>query len=186
MEYYEPGDDTFTLLDVLEDNLKNKEHLVILEIGTGSGIISRYIYQVLKCGFVLSTDVNQHALLHCLEKGSRFSNDLIKSSLLKNINQNMLDVIIFNPPYVPTPDDECFHNDIRASWAGGAKGRRIIDQFIKELNKFKGLMFLVVIEPNNPKEVIKLLETKGYKTNIANVRRILGEVLYVIKAEGSD
>lgn len=39
-----------------------------------------------------------------------------------------MDVILFNPPYVPTPDEEISGCGIEASWAGGTDGRVIIDR----------------------------------------------------------
>lgn len=74
--------------------------------------------------------------------------------------QNSIDVILFNPPYVPTPQDEVgrtwgFHffssshlswahfchilivelleSDIVASWAGGENGREVIDRALPRI-----------------------------------------------------
>jgi len=49
--------------------------------------------------------------------------------LISTIHKKV-DVLIFNPPYVPTPDEELGTTDIVASWAGGSDGRVIIDRFI--------------------------------------------------------
>ena len=42
-----------------------------------------------------------------------------------------IDISVFNPPYVPTPSEECNANDIRASWAGGVDGREVIDELLE-------------------------------------------------------
>ena len=42
-------------------------------------------------------------------------------------------VQIFNPPYVPTPDDELTRTDIARAWAGGNRGRAIIDKFLPQV-----------------------------------------------------
>ena len=52
-----------------------------------------------------------------------------------------IDLILWNPPYVPTPTEEVIiptnkillNKNIEAAWAGGIKGREVIDRFIKRI-----------------------------------------------------
>ena len=46
-----------------------------------------------------------------------------------------IDIVLFNPPYVVTPNDNELPSEsvIEASWAGGRDGRIVIDQFLKLL-----------------------------------------------------
>lgn len=39
-------------------------------------------------------------------------------------------VQVFNPPYVPTPDQEVHMPGIAKAWAGGLRGRVVIDRFL--------------------------------------------------------
>lgn len=60
---------------------------------------------------------------------------------------------MFNPPYVPTPDDELARGGLAAAWAGGARGRRVIDRLlpaVPALLSDRGEMFMVAVHENEP------------------------------------
>ncbi|OXB79775.1 UNVERIFIED_CONTAM: hypothetical protein H355_013760 [Colinus virginianus] len=65
----------------------------------------------------------------------------------------MVDLLLFNPPYVVTPSEEVQSHGIEASWAGGKKGREVMDRvfpLVADLLSTGGLFYLVTIKENNP------------------------------------
>lgn len=129
---YDPSEDSFLVLDALESiqsDLIALDPLLILELGSGSGIISTFVSQLLDSNpIIISTDINPEAC--------KCTMNTIKLNSVKNINAicgpgldfisskyyEKIDIIIFNPPYVVTDPLEI--GDHSRAWAGGINGRQ--------------------------------------------------------------
>lgn len=98
--------------------------------------------------------------------------------------ENSIDILIFNPPYVPTPDEELGSNGIEAAWAGGTNGRIVIDNFLPIVSKLlssNGRFYLVVVEENKPKQIIKEMEKYYLNGEIVLKRKAINEGLQIIR-----
>jgi methylase of polypeptide subunit release factors len=65
----------------------------------------------------------------------------------------MVDLLVFNPPYVCTPDEEVSMHGISAAWAGGHRGRRVIDRMlpcVDELLSPDGELVMIALDENDP------------------------------------
>lgn len=151
----------------------NPDSCCSLEIGCGTGVASVFLAKELQHRGVSRcihyvTDINPLALK--ATQATAKANDIstieavqcdLASSLLAKL-EGSVDVLIFNPPYVPTPDDEVGSVGIEASWAGGENGRRVIDRALPQiaqlLRKPNGVAFLVTVDENQPEDLKRIFE----------------------------
>ncbi len=121
---YSPDHDTYLLLDIVDVD-KGEE---VLEIGSGSGIISLHCSK--KGPKVTAVDKDEKALENT-NKNAELNDielDVKRSDLFSDIDKKF-DVIIFNPPYLPKHEDL----EIDDRWDGGERGDEVILQFLKEV-----------------------------------------------------
>jgi release factor glutamine methyltransferase len=96
-----------------------------------------------------------------------------------------VDVLLFNPPYVPTPEEEVGTSDIRAAWAGGHRGRVVIDRalpLVPVLLSEGGVLLMVMLEENDPGEVARILKGYGLESRVVMSRGADEEMLHILKA----
>lgn len=180
-EVYPPAEDSFLLMDNLQINTDDK----VLEIGTGTGIVS--IYASLKCKSVTSTDINPHAL-KCAENNVKLNNrknvKIIESDLFENINEKY-DLVLFNTPYLPVSMEEHVDDDYSKAWDGGENGREVIDRFIKEAPNYlreNGRIQLVQSSFSNNEKTIEEFKKMGLKSEITAIEHVFFEDITLITA----
>lgn len=195
---YEPAEDSFLLLDALEADLSNlvaRRPSICLEIGSGSGILITAIANALKESACFAIDINPHActVTKRTVSANNATVEVVNMSLLNGFRGNVVDLLIFNPPYVVTPDEELkldadrnnpFNSNIIQSWAGGKDGRRIMDRVFKEMENIlspNGIAYILVIEENKPNEILNMMQIKGFSGCIVAERRIRGEHLFILR-----
>lgn len=195
---YEPAEDSFILLDALEEDarvLRAARPALSVEIGSGSGICSTFITSVLGVTdtFVLSTDINQFAANATLRTGEANGAPLnpVLCNLLDPLRYRLtgqIDLLVFNPPYVETEEAEMTatqqQRDIGGAWAGGNFGMTVTNLV---LDKLPGLLapggrfYLVAIEQNKPKEIVARMRATGLECKVVMKRRAGRELLSVIR-----
>jgi release factor glutamine methyltransferase len=204
---YEPAEDSYLLLDTLsatseiaflsERINRSIASPVVVEVGTGSGVVLAFVTAHAKLIFgrrdilTLGTDVNSFASVAAaktVETARReqldtkspgcaiFSNTII-ADLASPLRNNIVDVLIFNPPYVPTeelpdlsnqevynaitpPSTKTFERDshlLSLSYAGGVDGmettNRLIAQLPDILSRRIGVAYILLCAQNKPNEV---------------------------------
>jgi release factor glutamine methyltransferase len=152
---YEPAEDTFLLARSINAYGKT------LEIGSGSGLISIYLA---KKGYnVQCTDINQEAV-ECIfrnQKNNSVSFPCIRSDLFSEV-QGIYDVIIFNPPYLPT-DDNMSNSE---QWNGGDDGFQVTGKFLMDAEKHlseNGSIFIILSSLTNIEKLIKKFDNYSFE-----------------------
>ncbi|XP_068620413.1 methyltransferase N6AMT1-like [Battus philenor] len=190
---YEPSEDSFLLIDALENDLeylKNKNPIFCLEVGSGSGVIITALGMAFPNAICFSTDINIKACM--MTKSTATYNKVIVETINMDLGscfiEKKFDLIVFNPPYVVTESKECGGHDITASWAGGVKGREITDRLLPMIPKIltsTGTFYLLLIEENIPNEVIAIMSEYGFTSEIVIRRRVRNEHQLVLKCYNS-
>lgn len=163
---------------------------LVVEIGTGSGVVLSFLnaHAEIILGrsdvLTLGVDVNRHACcatsqtveVACKEQATKklsyghyLGNTL--GDLTAPLRRGIVDILVFNPPYVPTPElpelpadgiDEKTTYEVDShllalSYAGGTDGMETTDRLLKTLpnilNRERGCAYILLCAQNKPDEV---------------------------------
>ncbi|XP_022722385.1 hemK methyltransferase family member 2-like [Durio zibethinus] len=195
-EVYEPCDDSFALVDALLADRKNLlEHkpTLCMEVGCGSGYVITSLMLMLgeegNGAQFIATDINHHAIRVTQEtmEAHGVHAELIHTDIASGLENRLagsVDVMVVNPPYVPTPEDEVGQEGIASAWAGGENGRRVIDKILPIADKLlskRGWLYMVTLTANNPSQICLQMRKKGYASRIVVQRSTEEESLHIIK-----
>ena len=117
--------------------------------------------------------------------------DVMKADLLSPLCSRMrgkVDLLLFNPPYVPSSKDEeksMEEDPTYFAWAGGVDGMEVTNRLlplVSDLLSPKGLFYLVAVYENKPQEIIsKMTANYGLRSSIVLERRAKNESLYILR-----
>ena len=180
---------------------------LVLEVGTGSGVVLAFVTAHVHALFgradviTLGTDVNAFACEATVETvsqacqaqrthahaGPGCSLAVLNADLTSPLRDGVVDLLIFNPPYVPSPtvpalqfpkvetaltDTECasrkFEEDshlLRLSYDGGVDGievtTRLLEQLPNVLNLARGTAYILLCAQNKPAEIMQRIRAWG-------------------------
>jgi release factor glutamine methyltransferase len=193
-DFYPDSDDTYLLIDAItnDHNLHSDldtSFIRCAEIGSGGGLVSKSVVKLMESkGFHvvhLAIDVNRMAAeqtkhqckeLQCCE--------VITADVFSGLRAFQLDIIFCNPPYVPS-SPIMRARDIRASYAGGERGREFIDGIFPQVSSrlAPNGVFYLLLERRN--DIAEVLDTAARLYNLRGIflrdRKIRGEHLFVYR-----
>ena len=143
-QVYRPSDDTFLMLEAISEfPFKGKE---TLDMGTGSGILG--LFAAIHGANVTMADIDESVVRYAASVADSLGVNVkaIRSDLFSNI-PGRFDVILFNPPYLPSTTSRDPVTD------GGLSGSAVADRFLRELPEHmnrNGSAFLLLSTQNDP------------------------------------
>lgn len=204
---YEPAEDSFLLLDTLSSSsetafFRNRfpqdtRAPLVVEVGTGSGVVLAFVAAHAEQLFgrsdiaTLGTDVNLFACFASQQTvrtavdlsrngrgGAGEFLDCLNVDLTTALRPNAIDVLIFNPPYVPSEDlpsipgpevyqsaGDRFNHDshlLSLSTDGGLDGMETTNRVLNELKSVlstRGLAYILLCAQNKPEQIIGTVES---------------------------
>ncbi|KAI2614490.1 putative methylase [Hypoxylon fragiforme] len=221
---YEPAEDSFLLLDTLssapETSFLRQRFFgsdswgapLVLEVGPGSGVVVAFVHAHARILFgspavlTAAIDINGHACRATGETARKAAAEnaethgeflgALQGDLVAPVRDRSVDVLVFNPPYVPTSelprqptqqqqqaDDllqatkptTTFDEDsymLSLSYAGGKDGMETTDRLISSLPRVlssRGCAYILLCAQNKPEEVKERVRAFGEGWKVATV-----------------
>ncbi|MFQ5406572.1 MAG: HemK2/MTQ2 family protein methyltransferase [Candidatus Micrarchaeia archaeon] len=183
---YEPLEDSMLLARLVEKHATGR----VLDLGCGSGLQAVIAAKLPQVKSVLAVDLNNDAVA-CSKKnaeknGVSNKTKFKKSDLFSNVGKERFETIIFNPPYLPTTEDEQLQKEINLAFDGGPDGRKAINKFLLEFDEFlapKGVVLMVQSSLADEQKTLDFLGKKGFKAQKMEEEKFFFEKIVSIKAE---
>ncbi len=186
MEIYEPREDSFLLQKHILKNARG----VVLDIGTGTGILAEEAAKSKRVVKVFGVDINEDGIIYCIRHQKSKKITYAMSNMFRLFKRDKrymsvkFDTIIFNPPYLPTDPK---NKDVALD--GGKKGYELICKFLHECKRFlrpKGKILIVFSSLTGKEMLDKFLLENFWKFKELEKQHISFEDLfaYLIENEG--
>lgn len=174
-QVYQPAEDSVLLLRAASREIRSTDR--VLEVGTGSGFV---LSGLSSCCCTVGTDINPHAARISGDRGLQ----MVRTDLAAGLRQ-VFDLVLFNPPYLPTQPDERLGDWLEYALDGGPDGRVVIGRFLREIDDAivpGGRILLLISSLTGKDETQAMIQEAGWVCSLVDEERIEGgELLYVLR-----
>ncbi len=173
---YQPAEDSHLLATTACERIRADDW--VLDVGTGSGYVASIVQERTEAT-VLGTDVNPHACQQAHSHGV----DVVRTDLIDGICGSF-DVVLCNPPYLPTDPDEEWDDWMEYALSGGPTGRAVINDFLDALGSVldpSGRAYLVASTLSDLDAVAERADENGCETTVVGEESVPFETLVVLE-----
>ncbi|WP_433604564.1 HemK2/MTQ2 family protein methyltransferase [Prescottella agglutinans] len=129
---YPPQSDSFLLAGALGCEPMNA-HTRVADVGAGTGLLS-VSAGLAGADSVTAVDIDRRSLLNtrlnAVLNGVRVQ--VVRGNLLQPLRGKLFDVVVSNPPYVPSADDDQRGRGLARCWDAGHDGRAYLDRICRD------------------------------------------------------
>lgn len=166
-QVYQPAEDSWLLLRAASREIMPKDR--VLEVGTGSGAVSS---RLSPCRLLVGTDINPHATRAARHAGI----PVVRTDLTAGLRQ-VFDLVLFNPPYLPTRDQDRVDDWLEYALDGGPDGRMIITRFLAMVSDILtpgGRVLLLISSVTGIPESYDMIRKAGWSCQVIAEENIEG------------
>lgn len=136
---YEAAEDSHLLAETVIERIEGGS---VLEVGVGSGYVAGGVAAETDAT-VVGSDLNPDACSRARAEGI----ETVRANLTDPFEADSFDVVLFNPPYLPTPPEAEWDDPLEHALSGGPDGRRVIRPFLADVGRIlrpAGRVYLLV------------------------------------------
>lgn len=176
---YQPAEDSELLGQVAVEQIVSADR--VLEVGTGSGYVAQRVHEETGASLI-ATEINPHA---CRQARNRLdpSVDIIRTDLIACLTDKF-DVVLFNPPYLPTDPAVEGEDWMEHALSGGPDGQRVIEEFLERVERVMapdGCVYLLASSLTDLEDVRACAEKNGFDARIIAEDSIPFETLAIFE-----
>ena len=189
-EIYEPSDDSVLLASVLQSEICREFKNVLLEIGCGCGYIAlsilKHCIDEYNPSYAILIDISPCAI-ESAKESAKLNNlyayiDVVQCDSASCIRSKSIDVVFFNPPYLPINSIQKW---IDYAWSGGRGGISVWKKFFSNavricIEKNCDIIF-VLSSLQDTHHIFDTLMNKCEYVEIAKCKYFFFEAICVVK-----
>ncbi len=162
------------------DYVKGMRGDAALEVGVGSGFVLRELAKSFRR--VVGTDVSLLAAKRTadlLTKSGSLNWDIVCCDAASPFRSSVLDLVVFNPPYLPSKEVA------DAAVDGGQRGIEVALHIFSDASRTvspSGKLVCVMSSRSDYPVFMKEVKKRGFKTTIAGRKRLFFEEIFVLEA----